>query len=266
MSIREYRTEDVGAMRALWQRVFNDSDAYLEEFFRLLSDTGSAVIAQGEERELLGAAFALTGFELLCGDERAQCGYVYAVAVDESARGRGLGAGLTKAAAELCRARESKIVTTLPADAPLYGFYEKQIGTNRLLYTASRVAAAADTMPVMELSTTEYMLWRENMLRGRAHIRLSYPMLETQRALCRAYGGGLYCSADGLFAAYREGDTLLIREILCPEGEEDRTAAAAAYALGCSRARYRVSALRGERYIVSDIALPAGTVWNLTLD
>lgn len=265
MKIREYGAGDMPAMRALWQRTFDESDAYLDTFFALLPDCGSAVVGFTDEG-LVAAAYAMTGYELLRGNERAQCGYVYAVAVDEGARGNGFGAEITKAAAALCRERESKIVATLPADAPLYGFYEKQIGTKHLLHTVSRAVRAEDTMPVMELSTTEYMLWRENMLRGRAHVRLSYPMLELQRAMCRAYGGGLYCSAEGLFAAYREGGTLCIRELLCPEGEEDRNAAAAAHALGCENAVYRLASAEGERYIAADAAMGAETVWNLTLD
>lgn len=266
MSIRTYRTEDLPAMRALWRRVFNEDEHFLDAFFRLLPDIGGAAVACGEDGMLLGAAYALTGYELLTGGEKAQCGYVYAVAVDEGARGRGLGAALTRHAAEICRERESKIVTTLPANAPLYGFYEKQIGTRHLLYTQSRSVRAAPSLPVMELSTTEYMLWRENMLRGRSHVHLSYPMLEAQRALCRAYGGGLYASSDGIFAAYREGDRLMIREILCPEGKEELTAASAAHTLGCREAEYRIAARGGERYITADTALPPETVWNLSLD
>lgn len=265
MKIREYGAGDMPAMRALWQRTFDESDAYLDAFFALLPDCGSAVVGFTDE-ELVAAAYAMTGYELLRGNERAQCGYVYAVAVDEGARGNGFGAAITKAAAALCRERESKIVATLPADAPLYDFYEKSIGTKHLLYTVSRSVCAGDTTPVMELTATEYMLWREKMLDGRAHIHLSYPMLELQRAMCRAYGGGLYCSAEGLFAAYREGGTLRIRELLCPEGGEESTAAGAAYALGCEKAVYRLAAAQGEHYITADTALPAETVWNLTLD
>ena len=56
MMIREYTPADVPAMRALWRRVFHESEVFLDAFFRLLPDIGSAVAALGESGELLGAA------------------------------------------------------------------------------------------------------------------------------------------------------------------------------------------------------------------
>ena len=191
MTIREYIQADIPAMRALWRRVFDESECFLDAFFRLLPDIGSAVVATGEGHELLGAAYALTGFEWQRTDgTRAQIGYLYAVAVEEDARGQGIGAALSGAAAELCRKRESQIVATLPANAPLYDWYEKTVGTRHLLFRERHTVPARKSVDIMKLTATEYMLWRENLLRGKNFVRPSYPMLETQRALCEAYGGG----------------------------------------------------------------------------
>ncbi len=254
-------------MRALWRRVFDESEAFLDGFFTLLPDIGGAVVALGETGELVGAAYALTGYELLSGGIKPQIGYVYAVAVDGPARGRGTGAALAKAAAALCRERESAIVTTLPAEEGLYPWYEKQIGTDQLLRRETRRVEAKKSVDIMKLSATEYMLWRENMLRGAPHVHLSYPMLETQRLLCESYGGGLYASSDGIFAAYRDGASLIVREILCAQGDPADTAASAAARLGCGEALFSLPCESGgARYVVSDTALPARTVWNLTLD
>ena len=78
MTIREYIQADIPAMRALWRRVFDESECFLDAFFRLLPDIGSAVVATGEGHELLGAAYALTGFEWQRTDgTRAQIGYLY---------------------------------------------------------------------------------------------------------------------------------------------------------------------------------------------
>ena len=255
-------------MRALWRRVFDEREAYLNAVFTLLPDIGGATVATDERGGLIGAAYAMTGYELLMGgDEGPHLGYVYAVAVDESARGRGVGAALTRAAAEICREREADIVATLPAEEGLYAWYEKQIGTSSLLYREKKTVPARKTLDIMKLTGTEYMLWRENMLRGKAHIRLSTPMMEAQRALCEAYGGGLYASTDGIFAAYRDGETLILPEILCAQGRPADTAASAAAILGCPEALYYTpSSAGGERYVASDAPLPPDTVWNLTLD
>lgn len=267
MMIRHYQRDDIPAMRALWRRVFDEREDYLDAFLELLPDIGGAAVAVDGKGALLGAAYAMTGYELLAGKESPHLGYVYAVAVDESARGQGLGGELTKAAAAICREREAVIVTTLPASAPLYGWYERQIGTTHRLRREKLVVPAAKLVDIMKLTGTEYMLWRENMLRGRAHVHLSSPMLEAQRALCECYGGGLYASTDGIFAAYREGERLIVREILCAQRLEADTAASAAAYLGCSEAEFWLASARGgEDYIASDTALPPDTVWNLTLD
>ncbi len=268
MMIRDYTPADVPAMRALWRRVFDESEIFLDSFFRLLPDIGGAVVAADETGELLGAAYALTGFEWQRPDgTRAQLGYLYAVAVHEAARGQGIGAALSKAAAELCRRRESVIVTTLPAETPLYAWYEKAIGTKYLLRRETRTVDARKTVDIMKLTGTEYMLWRENLLRGKSFVRLSYPMLEAQRALCEAYGGGLYATEDGVLAAYRDGEELLVRPILCAGGDPAVSAASAAASLGCTRAVYTLPAVDGgEPYVTADAPLIPGTVWDLTLD
>ena len=266
--IRDYTPADVPAMRALWRRVFDESEIFLDAFFRLLPDIGGAVVAADETGELLGAAYALTGFEWQRPDgTRAQLGYLYAVAVDESARGQGLGGELTKAAAAICREREAVIVATLPAEEGLYAWYEKQIGTKYALRREKSVVPADKVVDIMKLTGTEYMLWRENLLRGRAHVHLSTPMMELQRALCESYDGGLFASSDGVFAACRDGERLIIPEILCAQGVPADTAASAAAYLGCREAVfYTPAAQGGEPYVVSDTPLPPGTVWDLTLD
>ena len=254
-------------MRALWRGTFDESERFLDGFYSLLPDIGGAAVALDERGARIGAAYALTGYELLADGKSPHIGYVYAVAVEPSARGKGIGSALTKAAGEICREREAVIVTTLPAEESLYAWYERAIDTRHVLCREKRRISAEKKVDIIRMSATEYMLWRENLLRGRPHVHLSYPMLETQRLLCEAYGGGLYASSEGVFAAYRDGDRALIREILCAQGDPADTAASAAAYLGCSEALYDLPATAGgARYIASDTLLPDGTVWNLTLD
>ena len=267
MKIRHYQKDDIPAMRALWKRVFDEREAYLDAVFTLLPDVGGAAVAVDGKGALLGAAYAMTGYELLAGKESPHLGYVYAVAVDESARGQGLGGELTKAAAAICREREAVIVATLPAEEGLYAWYEKQIGTKYALRREKSAVPADKVVDIMKLTGTEYMLWRENMLRGKPHIHLSHPMLEAQRALCEAYDGALCASSDGIFAAYREGDRLIVPEVICAQGFPEETAASAAAYFGCGEAVFFVPAEQGgEAYVASDTALPPATVWNLTMD
>ena len=212
-------------------------------------------------------AMALTGFELVEGAGKRICGYIYAVAVDGSRRGEGVGAALVRAAADICRDRGAQIVATLPAEESLYVWYERTIGTKERLHRIKRLVKAGKKVDIIQLSTTEYMLWRENLLRGKTFMRLSYPMLETQHALLRAYGGGFFASSDGVFAACRGEGQAEIKEIICAQGFPEDTAASAAEYLGCAEGVYHEPASGGgESYICSDLPLSPGTLWDLTLD
>ena len=44
MSLRHYEKADIPAMRALWRRVFDEKEAYLDAFFGMLPDIGGAAV------------------------------------------------------------------------------------------------------------------------------------------------------------------------------------------------------------------------------
>ena len=93
--IRGYAPADEAALTALWKRCFGDSEELIHGFFALLPELGAGVTAELDGKPV-GMAFAICGMALSSGEK---CGYIYAVAVDESCRGFGAGAALTRAAA-----------------------------------------------------------------------------------------------------------------------------------------------------------------------
>ncbi|MBR6353829.1 MAG: hypothetical protein IKS25_06850, partial [Oscillospiraceae bacterium] len=75
---REYRPADVPALSFLWREVFGDPLRFTAEFFALLPDMGSCVVAE-EDGQLLGAASVINGFELVTRQKkRPVVGYLYA--------------------------------------------------------------------------------------------------------------------------------------------------------------------------------------------
>ena len=241
---RELRQEDREALVSLWVRVFGDPAELAEAFWDLLPEMGSGAAIE-ENGRLLGAAYLVDGFTLVTPDaEPKKCGYLYAVAVEEQARGQGLGARLSRAAAEMGRARGAEFICTLPAEPSLYNWYASKLSlyyvNHRILYSSPA------TPPAKALSAEEYGRRREELLAGCAHIRLSPPALEFQRKLCLCYGGGFYAAGDAIFCAYREGDGWRIPELLgkLPSGLQEEE----------------------EPYICSDRALLEGCVWNLSFD
>ena len=266
--IREYRAEDIPALSLLWEKTFEDSPALIADFFRLLPDMGTGLAAV-QDGKIVGAAYVIMGMELLCGEKKpTPGGYIYAVAVEESCRGSGLGSALTRAARDEALRRGAAFVCTLPASESLYGWYGELLGVKPALFRRTRRADCGALEPVMPLSVTEYMLWRENILRSQPHLHLSYPALEFQYRLCKAYGGGFFAVGSGICAAYLDGETALIRELLLmDEGEKSSAAASVGAEMGAKDFVLYSPAPEGEPYIAAlpgDI--PADCVWNLSFD
>lgn len=265
--LRETGAEDYAALSGLWQRCFGDPPALIARFFDLLPELGTGVTAEYEGVPV-GAAYALTGLSLVSPDgAEKSCGYIYAVAVDEDCRGMGIGAALSVTAAENARKAGAEILCTLPAEDSLYGWYEKLIGVKCALRRGARRCKSAVGAVCQPISAAEYAARREELLRGKAHIRFTEAYLEFQRALCTEYGGGFYAVCGGIAAAYLEEGSALVRELVLPEGaDRDSAAGAVAAELGADMAVSYEPCPEGEKFIAADCPLPPDCRWNLALD
>lgn len=274
--IREYKFYDVPAMRRLWHETFHDPEELTEIFYIMLEDMGSAVVATVDNK-VVGMANVINGMELI--EEGVQyvehvkeppvCGYIYAVAVKPEYRDRGIGRALCLEAEKLAKMRESDIVCTLPSELSLYNWYKDVLGVEAVLYRQSREVKCEALELCMELSSTEYMMWRENMLRGKTHLHPSNNTLEWEKQFCKVFDGGLYACSSGICAAYKDGDTCVMKELVTAfPGEEERIAASVGKHLGCEKTVfYMPSGPEGQPYLA---ALPgsisADCVWNFTFD
>ena len=269
IEIRRYFINDIPAMKALWKKTFNDSDEYLEAFFRHLPDTGTGVVAL-KDGVLAGAAYALTCQALKgCGADEPVIGYVYAVAVEESLRGQGIGTALVEKVIEEAKKRAASVICTLPASEELYSFYER-FGLTHSIFRKSIEVPAEDREMTMPLNSTEYMLFRRSMLPEKAvRLYMSEPGFELERELCEAYSGGLYASMSGIAAAYVEDGVCRIHELIAHDEIAARdVAASVAHALGAEKCVFHLPCREGEgeRYVLSDTELPDGCIWNFTFD
>ena len=265
--IREYCAGDVPAMSLLWRDVFGDPLGFTAEFYALLPDMGSAVVAEADGR-LVGAAHVLNGFELVGKKKKPPVvGYLYAVMVAPAYRSLGIGKALTKEAATLSKRRESAFLCTLPADAPLYGWYHRLIGVDCALYRVRREIDCAPLEAAGELSATEYLLWREKLLQGRCFLRPSQPTMEFMRRFCKFFGGGLYACGSGICTAELDGDLCVVKELIAPVEDCEKIAASVGARLGAKRCAYYLPAPEGEPYIAAPPgAVPPDCVWNLSFD
>ena len=265
--IREYRGGDIPEMSALWQAVFGDSEGLVNSFLRLLPGMGTAAVAEINGK-IAGAAYAVTGMELVSADGKAQpCGYIYAVAVASEFRGSGTGRALTERSAELARARGAEVICTLPAEESLYAWYKTILGTECALHRQRFEVKAADIVPVQSLSAAEYGQRCEALLKDRCRLRPAHTTLEFQRRFCEELGGGLY-ACGGICSAYLEDGAAVIKELIAPKGTDAAAIAASiGAALGTERAVYYLPAPDGEPYLAAiPGSIPPDCVWNITFD
>lgn len=276
ISIREYRMADIPSLYALWKKVFGDPSKLIASFFGSLPDMGSAVVAVAEGR-LVGMASVINGMELIESgkiyveheNEPPVCAYIYAVAVEENFRGMGIGKKLVLEAEKLGRKRESTLCFTLPADEGLYNWYKDVLGFECVLYRKSFETECKAISPCMELSSTEYMMWRETMLRGKTHLHPSNPTLEFEKQFCKALGGGLYACSSGICTAYVDGETCVIKELITAFPDECELIAASVGAeLGCKKSLYFLpSGKDGQPYLAGmPGSVPGDCVWSYTFD
>ncbi|MGX8692360.1 MAG: GNAT family N-acetyltransferase [Clostridia bacterium] len=263
MEIREIQKQDRPGLAALWQGVFCDPPACAEEFLRFLPEMGSGAAALENGRPV-GAAYIVTGLHLREGEKSRRCGYLYAVAVDPAWRGRGLGAELSRAAATLGRVRGAELIGTWPAEPALYAWYERILGMRCALHLSFLGYDSAPGPVVRPLDPEEYGRRREALLAGLPHLFLEPAAMAFEARNLGIYGGGLYAVGAGLAAAFIDGGTTQVRELL---GMPPEAAAAVGAALGTARARLWQPAESGEPFLAfSPAELPSGTVWNLAFD
>ena len=242
-AVRPAQPDELPRLKALWQRVFGDEAAFVELFYKRLLPCSTALAAE-RDGEAAGAAYIVKGFALVLPDGAAlPCDYIYAVAVDEAARGLGLGKALSLEAARLCE-RGKRLSCLVPASESLFDFYARCAGYVPAFTVCEGEAPAEGACEASPLSPAEYLRAREEALEGRGHLRLSPEVMDFCEAALRMEGGGFFRltlpdGASALAAAEKTEEALLLKELLCPPGQEAAFAAAFAARMGLPLARWR---------------------------
>ena len=211
--LRESLPQDAEQLKGLWCDVFGDPPELVDAFLSLLPEMGCGCVAEHDGR-ILGAAYLIHGFTLLRpGETSLRCGYLYAVAVRPEARGRGLGAAVSRGAAELGRLHGAELICTLPAEESLYGWYGEILS---LTHTSTRRVFSLDALPAVAqpLEADEYLRRREALLCNIPHVLPNDAVMDFEAALCRISGGGIYALDDMVFFTYPDKGRWVIPELL----------------------------------------------------
>ena len=265
ININEYRQDDIPSLKSLWAETFGDTPELIGRFFELLPSMGTGLVAESGG-ELLGAAYVLSA-ELWCPEKSpVKLGYIYAVAVEPSARNCGIGAKLVSACERYCWENGIEICTTLPAEDSLYAWYERVGGfqtANGCIYQT--VLPSDSAVEITPLFADEYAFKRADILRSKNYVNLNYGYMLFQEALCKAYGGGLFGCKGGIACGYVDNGVLIIKEAL---NDTPEFIPALCRKLGAKSAVVRRPDRCGKPFIAAYEAkdFPRDTIWNLALD
>ena len=206
MIIKRPGAEDIPALRSLWQNTFGDTDWFLDQFFSKAFHPDRCLCAW-EDSCLQGAVY---WFDCSCAEEKLA--YIYALAVEESQRGRGIGSCLMAHVHTLLARQGYSGVLLVPQEEDLRRLYERLGYLDGPHHRTLSAVAALDPVPLYPVEVEEYALLRKNYLPLNAVVQegenLSF--LQTQ---ARFYRG-----ANFLLAARQEGQTLYGLELLGDAG------------------------------------------------
>ena len=198
------------------QTAFGDPPELIGAFYdRFPPETSTWVVEA--DGNVATAAHLLDGRLHTSGGRTLPCAYVYAVSTDPAQQGHGYASALmqrfaTDADASGC------VLYTLPAEASLYAWYRSVMGTTQTArgerLHITREPDIQRLPDVQRVSVQEYAALREQALQGSAHVELSAALLAFQADLCDMCGGALVRIAGGCAAWERDGDLLLVKELL----------------------------------------------------
>ena len=224
---------DLPALTRLWQACFGDTEAEVRAFWQALFDCTPVYLRRAPDGSPAAMLCALPA-ELVGDDgDAVPAAYLYAVCTAPALRGRGNCRLLLQEAEQDLKRQGICAAVLVPAEESLFGFYARFGYRTVFTCRTETVPAARGDCSITPLTPDGWQSLRELQLYD-SH--LSYPpeLLRWQETISCSSGAGLYRIETGdavcCAAAERDGETLLVRELLpdCPEA-----AAALADKLGC---------------------------------
>lgn len=195
-------TIDRGALKALWQQAFGDTQAFIDGFFRVGFSVERCRCIERDGK----LAAALYWFD--CRWEGKKLAYIYGVATDKDFRGQGLCRHLMEETHGHLQARGYAGAVLVPAGEGLFGMYGKMGYRGFCPMEKRTVLPGGLKAKVERLSPEMYERLRSGRLPqgGILQGRDTLAFYDTY--------GEFYRSGDALFCAAREEDTLHVQEFL----------------------------------------------------
>ncbi len=202
MIIDAPRQTDIPALRALWKRVFGDTDAFLDNFFATAFSPDRALLAR-IDGEIVGMLYWFN-----CEYNEQKIAYLYAVATHEAYRGRGICHSLMDAAHQLLQSRGYAGVILVPAEDPLFDFYTRMGYTVCSYNSTLECKADGRHLEMRPISAAEYADMRPRFLPDQSVLQKGESLAFLQTL------ASFWVGENFLLAARKDKDTLFGLELL----------------------------------------------------
>ena len=202
MIIDRPQSEEIPALRRLWQQAFGDTDAFLDSFFAVGFSPDRCRCLWEDDR----LAAALYWFD--CSWEGKPIAYLYAVATDEACRGRGFCRALMENTHSHLLEQGYAAAVLVPGTKDLFRLYEK-MGYATFGYVREFTCAAGCAPAQLEKLTVEdYAQRRRKLLPAGAILQegATLDFLHTQAEF--------YAGENLLLAGSVDGELLIAQEFL----------------------------------------------------
>ena len=223
--MRPSKPEELSRQRELWKLAFGDSDGYIDLFYQTAAGPEDVLVLL--EDGVVYSILALPAVELALPDgDTASSAYVYALATDPAARGRGYGRMLLRYVDFYLRERGVDCVTVVPAEKSLHKFFASVDFAE--CFTASwtdlpagEIGAPAPGDAIEAADAAAYDALRERLLEGTFRVSYADGAIGYQEGLSRMANSGLYLlnvnGTQGCAAAeYLNEDSVLVKELIIP--------------------------------------------------
>ncbi len=117
------KREWIPQLKQLWKRVFGDTDAYLDAFFKHQYKEENTLVYLDDNKVV--AALYMIPYKMRIASEVVDVTYLYALSTDPAYRGKGIMAGLIEKSFELAYERGYVLSTLIPAGKGLFDYYRR---------------------------------------------------------------------------------------------------------------------------------------------
>ena len=214
---------DLGQLHTIWNTVFDIKDAEL--FFSNLYNPELTIVADLDST-IIAMGFLLPVGDLVTGNNNdIPCAMIYGVATLPEYRGIGCGGAVSNELIKLANTNGYPAVVLCPANDGLFDFYSKKTSMLEWFYINEYILTfpfkESDYIKSEEITTEEYLLLRESLLKNIPHIMYDQQVFDYQMKICDVYGGGIlrFDLKPGNACAVVERQTnklIIIKELLLP--------------------------------------------------